>query len=337
MLHCLTMNRVKNMSQRKDIESLIHKNERRLQKLKEQKAEYGLATPPHILTQIEDTEAEIELLHAELKQLDEKPPPDRGSEDRRPVWQIGIVALILVTLGWATFTFFISPPPSPPSPTPNPPTPTDQPSTEPTLKQQIGLDETVSGTLYFNEANEWLFTDGPATVNIIVDVGPYGDALLMLLDANKVEREYVDAQGGREERLVNYTIPDDSDYTILVRNTKNEQTDYTLTVESVQESRNIGLDETVSGTLYFDEGHEWLFTDGPAIVNIILDVGPNGNALLMLFDSSNVQREYVDAQNGREERLVNYTIPDDSEYTIFVRNAQNEQTNYTLTVETMSN
>lgn len=93
----------------------------------------------------------------------------------------------------------------------------------------------------------------------------------------------------------------------------------------------------MTGTLFFNEGNEWHFSDGPATINIVLDVGSHGDALLMLFDPDQVQCEYVDAQRGGEERLMNYTIPDDGDYTIFVRNSNNEQADYTLTVEDASN
>lgn len=48
------------------IQSLIVNHARHLQKLKEQQASFGLNTPPHILTQIEDIEATIEILSAKL-------------------------------------------------------------------------------------------------------------------------------------------------------------------------------------------------------------------------------------------------------------------------------
>ena len=47
------------MSHRNDLEKLITEHVRRLQKLNEQKAAYGLATEPHVLVEIEDIETEI--------------------------------------------------------------------------------------------------------------------------------------------------------------------------------------------------------------------------------------------------------------------------------------
>lgn len=54
------------MSQREDLQKLIAKHHRYLQVLKEQQADFGLACPPHIITSIQDTEATIAELEAEL-------------------------------------------------------------------------------------------------------------------------------------------------------------------------------------------------------------------------------------------------------------------------------
>ena len=59
------------MSRKDDIQKLIVNYERRLQKRKEQKALFGLDAPPHILTEIEDIEAEIKKLHTELEALED--------------------------------------------------------------------------------------------------------------------------------------------------------------------------------------------------------------------------------------------------------------------------
>ncbi|HJS18163.1 MAG TPA: hypothetical protein VJ785_05420 [Anaerolineales bacterium] len=100
-----------------------------------------------------------------------------------------------------------------------------------TTGNHIPLNQTVTGTLYFDEAGVWIFSDGPATVTIILDVGPFGSALLILRDPSGVEQAYVDEQSPGVARLVNFSIPTDGDYTILVRNAQNEQVDYTLTVQ----------------------------------------------------------------------------------------------------------
>lgn len=112
---------------------------------------------------------------------------------------------------------------------------TVEPSTNTTPQaavKHIELNQTVNGTLYFDVADIWTFRDGPATVNIILDVSPFGSALIIVRDPSGVERAYVDQQKTPGVAMVvNFFIPTDGDYTIWVRNTQNEQVDYTLTVQ----------------------------------------------------------------------------------------------------------
>lgn len=57
------------MSRENDLQHLITEHQRRLQKLKEQQAQWGFQVPPHILIEIEDCEADIEKLKDELAAL----------------------------------------------------------------------------------------------------------------------------------------------------------------------------------------------------------------------------------------------------------------------------
>ena len=59
------------MSRQEEIKRLIVTHQRRLHKLKDQQASFGLYSPPYILTEIEDVEAEIENLQEELEALRE--------------------------------------------------------------------------------------------------------------------------------------------------------------------------------------------------------------------------------------------------------------------------
>jgi len=53
----------------------------------------------------------------------------------------------------------------------------------------------------------------------------------------------------------------------------------------------------------------------------------------MLRDPTDVERAYADEQTIGVARMVNYNIPTAGDYTILVRNTQNSQVNYTLTVQ----
>jgi hypothetical protein len=125
---------------------------------------------------------------------------------------------------------WLSPEPGSESTATSPPSSTI-PSTK-TSGNRISLNQTVSGTLYFDEAGAWIFSEGPATVNMILDVGPFGGALIIVRDPSGIERAYVDQQKSPGVAiLAGFFIPTDGDYTILVRNAVNEQANYTLTVQ----------------------------------------------------------------------------------------------------------
>ncbi len=68
------------MSRRTDLQNLISPRQRSLQKLKEQEATYGLATPTYIQLEIENIEAELDKLQAELDTL----PPEADSRSDPP-------------------------------------------------------------------------------------------------------------------------------------------------------------------------------------------------------------------------------------------------------------
>jgi hypothetical protein len=68
------------MSHADDIKRLIAIHQRRLQKRKEQQAAYGLSAPPEILIEIEDIEAELAHLHANLAAAHTAEP------DGQPSW-----------------------------------------------------------------------------------------------------------------------------------------------------------------------------------------------------------------------------------------------------------
>jgi hypothetical protein len=69
------------MSDQDDIKRLIVNYQRRLQKLKEAQALQGINTPPDVLIQIEDIEAELEKFQTALTALQDDPsaePPHRS-------------------------------------------------------------------------------------------------------------------------------------------------------------------------------------------------------------------------------------------------------------------
>ncbi len=63
------------ISRQEHLRNLVRDRTRYLQKLQERQARQGLDTPPSVLLEIEDLEAELENLKAELEHLHETPPP----------------------------------------------------------------------------------------------------------------------------------------------------------------------------------------------------------------------------------------------------------------------
>ena len=105
-------------------------------------------------------------------------------------------------------------------------------STQVPDNKRIRLNQTITGTLYGADAGTWIFNEGPARVTIILDVSPFGSALIIVRDPSGVDRAYMDQQKSPGvTQLVDFFIPTTGDYTILVRNAANEQVDYTLTVQ----------------------------------------------------------------------------------------------------------
>lgn len=111
------------MPTRTEIEHLILKHQRRLQKLKEKRATLGINTPPEVLTEIEDIEAEIAQLQIELSQshpaiTGDLPPAMTGSPPNAfsGGWiKAGIVVIVLAGFGLGVF-MVLRPPHIPPTP-----------------------------------------------------------------------------------------------------------------------------------------------------------------------------------------------------------------------------
>ena len=94
----------------------------------------------------------------------------------------------------------------------------------------------------------------------------------------------------------------------------------------------IGLDETVEATLATDEAHLWTFSDGPAIVDIVLEGSESMDAVLELYDPDNELLDSADSTfSGGIEELLGVEV-DSGDYTIRVRDFFNEGGDYSLAV-----
>ncbi len=69
------------MGQKEDVQKLISRHQRRLQKLQEKKATYGQEPPPHLLLEIQDLEAELQALKARLATWPDEQQGQYGQPD----------------------------------------------------------------------------------------------------------------------------------------------------------------------------------------------------------------------------------------------------------------
>ncbi|MCA9872806.1 MAG: hypothetical protein KC441_04110, partial [Anaerolineales bacterium] len=95
----------------------------------------------------------------------------------------------------------------------------------------------------------------------------------------------------------------------------------------------IALGETVEGTLEAGVSHAWVFSDGPAVIDITVTADEDLDATVELYDPDNVLLDQQDAAfAGETEELRGIDIPDDGDYTIVVRDFFDDGGSYTLAV-----
>jgi hypothetical protein len=95
------------MSQENDLRNLIVIRQRRLQKLKEKEASFGLNTPVDILTEIEDIETEIENLQGELQRAEKV--TDIKSNTAKAIEELSTPKEIKSPYRWLTISSFKKP------------------------------------------------------------------------------------------------------------------------------------------------------------------------------------------------------------------------------------
>jgi len=95
----------------------------------------------------------------------------------------------------------------------------------------------------------------------------------------------------------------------------------------------ISLGDTVAGTLDAGVSHAWVFSEGPAVIDVIVASGDDMDATVELYDPDNVLLVQQDATfAGETEELSGIDIPDDGDYTIVVRDFFDDGGTYTLEV-----
>lgn len=172
----------------------------------------------------------------------------------------------------------------------------------------IEIGQSVEGTLAENEKHAWTFNGGPATIDIVVESSDDLDAVLELYDPGN---ELIDSSDtnftGQNEQLVGVEIPDDGDYTIIVRDFFDDGGTYTLTVsagERGEESENQSIfifadDDGVPLTTGFTSaealatllGSDYEVTVWESIVDGPLQEDTLAGYRLVIWDSGDYQTE----------------------------------------------
>jgi hypothetical protein len=211
----------------------------------------------------------------------------------------------------------------------------------------ISLGDSVEGSLDEEEAHSWTFSDGPATVDIILTGSDDVDGVLELYDPDDELVETADSTfSGGEEILAAVTL-DEGTYTIIVRDFFDDGGDYTLEVREAEEivpepieaddQGEIGLDEEVSGTLDPEQAHSWTFvSEGEAVIDITLVCGEELDGVLAVYDEDGNLIDEIDAGlTGEEEVLAGIGVAEGS-YTIVVSDYFEDGGSYSLIVQTGS-
>ena len=94
----------------------------------------------------------------------------------------------------------------------------------------IALGETVSGTLAEGESHAWIFNEGPAIIDIILS----GEELDGVLEIYSPEGELImvvdNSVSGEDEVLLGFDVPNEGEYTAVIRDFFFLPVDYSLTV-----------------------------------------------------------------------------------------------------------
>ena len=94
----------------------------------------------------------------------------------------------------------------------------------------IALGETISGTLAEGESHAWTFSEGPVTIDITLS-GEELDGVIEIYSSDGELLMTVDnGVSGEDEVLLGFEVPDDGEYTAVIRDFFFRAADYSLTV-----------------------------------------------------------------------------------------------------------
>lgn len=203
--------------------------------------------------------------------------------------------------------------------------------------------QTAQETLRENEAHAWFFS-GKAGDELFITVTPLTNNLdldIWLLDENINRLAEQDDLLAGEPEMIEFVLPDDGRYLVLVRDFFGEAGRYEITlraneVAAPDNAGPIGYGTTESGLLQANQTIVWYFEAKESDVIDIQVVPEDSNAdlLFILYDPNGNQVRLIDsAQAGEMEQILAYPVMSDGRWSIVLKEFYGETANYTLTVD----
>ncbi len=196
------------------------------------------------------------------------------------------------------------------------------------LQGEIGLNSSEEAVLEEGLSHAWIFNQGPALINIIVQGDEDMDSVLELYDPDGELLGLSDETfSSGEERLDLAVIVGDGDYTIVIRDFFDDGGGYSLEVLEVTPQE---LDFVDQGELLFgsaedgvldeEEIHGWFFTlDEPTSVTLKLEVSSELDAVIALFDPDGLFLSVANnGDQGEPESIDDVILENTGTYIVIV-------------------
>jgi hypothetical protein len=191
-----------------------------------------------------------------------------------------------------------------------------------------------------DEAHAWFF-DGRAGDEVTINVTPITanmDMDVWLLDPELDELAMKDEYSSGEAEKIEFTLPVDGQYLVLVREFFGDPGEYQVVLDVSEEepltvAGSIRYGQAITATLLPGKSVGWTF-DGIEgdIINIDLaSVGPERDLVLELVDPAGETVVNLDsALSGLAEELIDYELPLNGQWMIVVREFFNDGSRYRL-------
>ena len=197
-----------------------------------------------------------------------------------------------------------------------------------------------SETLNNSEAHAWFFQGRPGDEVRIV-VRPLTDILdleVWLFDPAIERLTAKDEFAAGDTETIEFTLPQEGQYLILVREFFGEAGDYEIELSAIPAASpelvgRINYDESVNGTLAPQQMALWLFTgDKDDVLDFELTPGSVSEDIVLILQDpqGNTIMEVDEALAGQSETINGFTIPVDGQWSLVVKSFFEEAGTYLL-------